>query len=326
MNSLTSSTPARLGVDVHLEEIPLARRVDAHRHRVASKGALEHGLGQVDERQPPEEVGALEQVQLRRLVRRERLVGQAAVVVEGRGAVAVQPSSINLGPDHGFSQGMPSSICRLSGSRSGIDVEAAVAQLRPGDAFDPFLRMVDQAEVLGHFTEEIGHHGAQRHAGLLHGVLSSDSAPQHRIAPAGEQGGERGIRLLARRCRIELLQVGELLDVPLPLVEDALSQLLLADEQRDLPEDLADPERLCRPGLPSERKSASICLKKSRSSGRRRRIAAISAAFPVILRISPVVCLPGAGSARRPRGPVPGRAVAIHGVGEEHLEAAAGTG
>ena len=50
-------------VDVHLEEIALTGAVDAHGHSSIAEGALEHRFGQVDQREPSEEVCALDQTQ-----------------------------------------------------------------------------------------------------------------------------------------------------------------------------------------------------------------------------------------------------------------------
>src|SRR5262249_40467993 len=78
-------------VDVDLEVITLPGGVDAYRDHLRSEGPFQHGLDEVDERKPTEEIGAFDQVELGRLRSLEVRIPQPAVVIERLRADSLQP-------------------------------------------------------------------------------------------------------------------------------------------------------------------------------------------------------------------------------------------
>ncbi len=87
-----------VGVDVNLEVIAVARRVDAHGDGVIAEGALQYRLRQIDQRQSTEEVSPRQLSEVRRAVFIQRFVVEAGIAVEPLGAEAFEPRVQPCGP------------------------------------------------------------------------------------------------------------------------------------------------------------------------------------------------------------------------------------
>ena len=84
----------RLGktsVNVHLEVITLTGRIDAHSNGIAPEATMKHSFGEVDQREPAEEVRPRQAMKLRGGFGRERFVVEPLIVIERCGSVAIEP-------------------------------------------------------------------------------------------------------------------------------------------------------------------------------------------------------------------------------------------
>ena len=217
------------GIDVNLEEVPLAGGVDAHGDRRAERSAQKR-LGQIDHRQPAEEVPARKIAKPRGGLALERGIVDSRVEIERTSAELFEPKIDPLTAGGLLFEGLENHQIRGLGEGIGIDIETGVSPLGGGDPLCPLVCMVDQVEVLRGLGVEVGDHRAQGDPRALdNGAVFP--VTEHRVAPALKERIDRAARLRFGLVKRKLLAAGDFVGEEGKLGGDAFPKLGLADQK-----------------------------------------------------------------------------------------------